>query len=105
MQTEFFFEVPTLLRYSVRTTLNYWLSHVIAGHSDMIGREGDVQTTLASPDEIWLDDDDWDVFLFYRRFPSGHYMRVVTRRVNGKGFLIAAFPCHRFKRGERIWPT
>ena len=104
MQIDYLFDVPTPLGYRVRTTLSYWQCHVISRHPDMIGREGDVQAALTYPDEIWRAEKDSDVLLFHRLSTFGHYIRVVTKRVNGDGFLITAFPCHRVKRGEKIWP-
>ena len=104
MRRDYLFDVPTPLGYSVRTTMSYWQSHVIARHPDMTGREGDVQAALTNPDEIWRAENDSDMFLFYQLLTFGHYLRVVTRKINGDGFLITAFLCHRIKRGEKIWP-
>jgi hypothetical protein len=76
----------------------------LPGENEDAGREADVQTTLASPDEIRQSKTDVEVLLFYRRTGARRWVCVVARRLNGDGFLITSYPTDDVKEGERIWP-
>jgi hypothetical protein len=49
---DLFFEVPTLLGFSVRVTLAYWQRIVSIKHPTMAGQETIVQETLRQPEEV-----------------------------------------------------
>ena len=50
-EASYLFEVSTPLGFSVRTTASYWA--LIEGkHPEIIGRQGEVETCLRSPDQI-----------------------------------------------------
>jgi hypothetical protein len=100
---ETLFEVETPLGFRVRVTTQYWNVIVTIKHPVMLGREADVQQVLRNPDEIRLSKKDPRVYLFYKPERVGRWVCAVTKRLNGEGFLITAYPTDAVKEGERIW--
>jgi len=100
---EILFDVETPLGFRVRATVDYWNVIVTIKHPVMFGREADVQDVLQSPDEIRLSKKDPSVYLFYKTERIGRWVCAVTKRLNGEGFLITAYPTDAVKEGERIW--
>lgn len=100
---EILFEVETPLGFRVRVTVEYWNVIVTIKHPVMFGREADVQDALQHPDEIHLSKKDPSVYLFYKTERIGRWVCAVTKRLNGEGFLITAYPTDAVKEGERIW--
>lgn len=98
------FEVLTPLGFRVRVTNAYWTLIVSIKHPVMAGREKDVQDTLESPGEIRQSKNDPDVYLFYKPERIGRWVCAVTKRLNGEGFLITAYPTDSIKEGELVWP-
>jgi len=70
----------------------------------MAGHEKHVQEVLQNPDEIRLSKRDPNVYLFYKSERTGRWVCAVTRRLEGEGFVITAYPTDAIKEGERIWP-
>jgi hypothetical protein len=102
--TDLLFEVIAPLGFSVRVTSTYWGIITTIKHPVMAGRETEVQDTLEAPDEIRVSKKDPKVYLFYKTERMGRWVGAVTRRLNGEGFLITAYPTDAVKEGERIWP-
>jgi hypothetical protein len=100
---ETLFEVETPLGFRVRVTTQYWNVIVTIKHPVMLGREADVQEVLRNPDEIRLSKKDPRVYLFYKPERVGRWVCAVTKRLNGEGFLITAYPTDAVKEGEPIW--
>lgn len=100
---EILFEVETPLGFRVRVTTEYWNVIVTIKHPVMLGREADVQEVLRNPDEIRLSKKDPNVYLFYKPERIGRWVCAVTKRLDGEGFLITAYPTDAVKEGERIW--
>ena len=98
------FEAPTPLGFSVRVTRSYWEHMVTDKHPVMAGHESEVQETLENPDEIRLSRRDPSVYLFYKSERTRRWVCVVTKRLNGEGFLITTYPTDAIKEGVRIWP-
>ena len=98
------FEVWTPLGFQVRVTRGYWELIVTIKHPVMAGRESDVQDTLRMPSEIRQSKSDPDVYLFYTQERPRRWVCAVSRRLNGDGFLITAYPTDAIKEGERVWP-
>lgn len=98
----YLFEVATPLGFSVRTTADYW-SLLEAKHPKLRGRAQDVAQVLAHPDQIYQSRQDRAVFL-YHRTDQRRLLCAVVKRLDGKGFLITAYPCDTIKEGDRIWP-
>jgi hypothetical protein len=97
------FEAETPLAFRVRVTAAYWNVIVTIKHPVMLGREADVQDTLQNPEEIRLSKKDASVYLFYKPERIGRWVCAVTKRLNGEGFLITAYPTDAVKEGEQIW--
>src|SRR5262245_14092004 len=101
---EILFEVQTPLGFHVRVTQAYWELIVTIKHPAMEGREKDVQAALQQPSEIRQSKSDPDVYLFYKPERIGRWVCAVAKQLNGKGFLITAYPADAIKEGELIWP-
>jgi hypothetical protein len=86
------FEAWTPLDFCVRVTCSYWELITVIKHPVMAGREWDVKETLEKPDEIRQSRSDPAVYLFYRSECMGRWICTVTRRLDGDGFLITAYP-------------
>jgi len=98
------FEVLTPMGFRVRVTVEYWQVIVTIKHPVMAGHEKHVQEVLQNPDEIRLSKRDPNVYLFYKSERTVRWVCAVTRRLEGEGFLITAYPTDAIKEGERIWP-
>lgn len=97
-------DIQTPLGFQVHVTRLYWELIVTVKHPIMSGREQDVIETLESPDEIRLSRSDDNVYLFYKQKHARRWVCAVTKRLNGNGFLITAYPTDAIKEGARIWP-
>ena len=97
------FEVVTPLGFRVRVTIAYWELITKVKHPVMAGRESEVKSTLASPSEIRISRSDPAVYLFYAPERIGRWVCAVTKRLNGEGFLITAYPTDTME-GTKIWP-
>jgi len=100
---EILFEVETPLGFRVRVTVDYWRVIVTIKHPVMLGREADIQEVLRNPDEIRLSKKDPSVYLFYKPEKISRWVCAVTKRLDGEGFLITAYPTDAVKEGEQIW--
>ena len=98
------FEVDTPLGFRVRVGRAHWDFLVTVKHPVMAGREGEVQAALAEPDEVRSSRTDARVLLFYKATGARRWVCAVSKRLNGDGFLITAYPTDAIKEGERIWP-
>ena len=97
------FEVETPLGFRVRTTNNYWNTLVTEKHESLRGRERDIAETLSDPIEVRRSRSDPDAYLFYRIEHPGRWLCVVSKRLNGDGFIITAYPTDAIKEGETVW--
>jgi hypothetical protein len=95
------FEVITPLGFTVRCSEAYW-QQIVVKHPAMAERLEDVKLTLSDPNQIRQSARDGNVYLFYRADPK-RWVCVVTRRLNGDGFLVTAYPTDAIKRGKQIW--
>jgi hypothetical protein len=101
---ELLFEVQTPLGFSVRVTRAYWNLIVTIKHPVMNGRDQEVKDTLRNPSEIRQSRSDPHVYLFYKAKRVGRWVCAVSKRLNGEGFLITAYPTENIKEGELVWP-
>lgn len=98
------FQVVTPLAFRVRVSRAYWELIITVKHPVMTGREAEIQETLHYPDEIRLSKSDSSVYLFYKAEPqTERWVCAVTKRLDGEGFLITAYPTDAIKEGVRIW--
>lgn len=98
------FEAMTPLGFRVRVGRSHWELIITVKHPVMAGRESDVKSTLEKPDEIRLSHSDPAVYLFYSSERKERWVCAVTKRLNGDGFLITAYPTDAVKEGVRVWP-
>lgn len=103
MDHDILFEVSTPLGFRVHITRTYWELIVTVQHPVMRAREADVQNVLQTPDEVRRSRSDAAVLLFYRLEHPGRWFCVVTKRLNGEGFLMTTYPTDAIKEGVRIW--
>jgi hypothetical protein len=101
---ELLFEVLTPLGFHVRVTRAYWELIVTIKHPVMVGRDNDVKDALQNPSEIRQSKSDPAVYLFYKPERIGRWVCAVSKRLNGEGFLITAYPTDAIKEGELVWP-
>ncbi|NOT32022.1 MAG: DUF4258 domain-containing protein [Planctomycetes bacterium] len=102
MAREYFFEVETPLGFQVRTTRAYWEFLVGSKHPTMRGRRADIIQVLADPEQVRRSRKDLSVYLFYRSEGS-RWLCAVARRLDGRGFLITAYPTDTIKAGVTVW--
>jgi hypothetical protein len=103
-ERDLLFEVMTPLNFRVRVSRSYWKLIITVKHPMMAGRESDVKEILEKPNEIRLSRSDPSVYLFYSSERKGRWVCVVTRRLNGEGFLITTYLTDAIKEGVRVWP-
>ena len=98
------FDVMTPLGFRVRVTRSYWNVIIEIKHPVMAGHEKDVRGALQNPEEIRRSKEDSSVYLFYGTKNKGRWVCAVSKRINGEGFLITAYPTDAIKSGEKVWP-
>jgi hypothetical protein len=100
---DLFFEVITPLGFRVRVTRSNWSLIITVKHPVMAGREKDVRNTLENPSEIRQSRSDATVYLFYKPERIGRWICVVTKRLDGEGFLITTYLTDAIKEGVLVW--
>ena len=98
------FDVLTPLGFHVSVSRAYWQIIISIKHPVMSGHEKEVKVALEHPEEIRHSRTDASVYLFYKTQRKGRWVCAVSKKVNGSGFLITAYPTDAIKAGERIWP-
>jgi hypothetical protein len=98
------FKARTPLGFTVRVTRSQWTVITTIKHPVMAGCEAEVRIVLEEPEEIRRSKSDANVYLFYRSRHTRRWVCAVTKREDGSGFLITAYPTDAIKEGERIWP-
>ncbi|PIW63345.1 MAG: hypothetical protein COW13_01960 [Candidatus Omnitrophica bacterium CG12_big_fil_rev_8_21_14_0_65_50_5] len=98
------FDVVTPLGFHVRVTRSYWQVIVSIKHPVMEGHEKDVRAALEHPEEIRRSKADATVYLFYKTQRKDRWVCAVSKKLNGEGFLITAYPTDSIKAGEKLWP-
>ena len=104
MWPELVLDVPTPVGFRVTCTADRW--NLIAGlkHPALMGRLGNVASTLREPAEIRRSSKDPDVLLFHRRF-GRRWVCAVARYNPPASVLITAYPADSIKRGDRVWTS
>src|SRR5215813_5761077 len=102
-ETHTLFEVLTPLGFTVRTTVKYW-SLIETKRPKLRGRAQEFVAVLGHPDQVCQSRQDATVYLFYR-VDQSRLLCAVTKRLDGEGFLLTAYPCDKVKEGDSIWPT
>jgi hypothetical protein len=102
MTWKLLFEVETPLGYRVRTTRTYWEFIVRVKHPALHGREADIIRVLADPEQVRQSRMASDLYLYYRA-DGARWLCAVTRRLDGQGFLVTAYPTDTIKAGTTVW--
>ena len=100
MKDRIYFEVTSSLGKKIRVTSAYWNKIIQTKHRMMKGKEDIVKETLKNPSEIRKSIKDLKIFLYYRKI-NGKYSCVVTKHLNGDGFVITTYITDRIKIGEK----
>ena len=98
------FDAITPLGFHVRVSRAYWQVIISIKHPIMAGHEKDVKAALEHPEEIRRSRADAEVYLFYKTQRKGRWVCAVSKKTNGEGFLITAYPTDAIKAGDKIWP-
>jgi len=97
------FRVISKLDKQVFTTKGYWNIIVNIKHPAVKGKEDKVKETLKTPDYIRQSVNEKKIYLFYKKY-GGKYLCVITRHLNGNGFIVTTYFTGNIKEGEQIWP-
>ncbi len=100
MSDKIHFEVISSLGKKIRVTKDYWNKIVETKHRIIDGKEDLVKSALENPNEIRVSRKDAKVYLFYRKL-NGKYCCVVTKHLNGDGFIVTAYITDRIKIGDK----
>ncbi|MBI2208486.1 DUF4258 domain-containing protein [Candidatus Woesearchaeota archaeon] len=98
--SDVYFEVKSCLGKNIRVTKSYWRKIIETKHRIIKGKEDIVKETLKSPIELRKSRKDPKVVLHYKKL-NGKYCCVVTKSLNGEGFIITAYITDRVKIGEK----
>ena len=85
----------------IRTTRRHW-EHIVSKHESIEGLEEYIIETLQRPEYIRKSKEDENVFLYYASYKS-YYICVVTRHLNGDGFIVTAYLTDKVKKGETVY--
>src|SRR5487761_605824 len=89
---------------TIRVTQAYWDYIIGVKHGEVAGLETEVAQALRSPSEVRKSKKDPLVHLYYRRF-GNKFICVVTKHLNGEGFIITVYLSRRAGTlgSERVW--
>lgn len=81
----------------------------IQEHPEMLGHEGQIASTLASPMAVRISASDPRVRLYYQQIAHPRLGKkllcVVVKVLAGDAFVVTAYVTDKVKRGEQIWPN
>jgi hypothetical protein len=74
----------------IRVSQNYWDYIIRVKHAELEGLETEIKEALRSPIEVRKSKKDPSVYLYYHPF-GNKFISVVTKHLNGEGFIITAY--------------
>lgn len=90
MSPSIHFIVKSKLGRTIRVTDAYWDYIIRVKHGELAGLEAEVMKALRSPSEVRRSRKDRAVYIYYH--PLGNkFISVVTKHLNGDGFIITAY--------------
>jgi len=103
---EILFEVISKLGKQIRLTRPQWI-HILEHHKEMENQTEKLRETLKYPDFIAYNESE-DTYRYYKLFPetpvSSKHVLVITKHLNGDGFIITAFFLRKIReKGIVIW--
>ena len=96
------FEVESKLKKKIRVSKEHWKHISEIKHPEVSGLEDEIKLALISPIEIKRSNSDRNVYLYYSKYKS-NFLCVVTRHLNGHGFVITAYITSKIKKGNILW--
>ncbi|MBI4653096.1 DUF4258 domain-containing protein [Candidatus Kuenenbacteria bacterium] len=97
------YEVISVLKKKIRTSENYWQYISETKHPDLKNRLKDVLESLNKADEVWQNPEVKNFYFYYQKI-NKHWICVITRHLNGDGFIVTAYLTSKSKRkGKKIW--
>lgn len=98
------FEVFDVFGKKIRTSQSYWKKITEEKHQDLKLGLDEVKRTITEPQEVFRSVKDDSIMINYRCFKD-ETLVVVTKHMNGDGFLVTAYQTTKSKRkGEKLWP-
>lgn len=95
------YEVTCVLGKKIRTTEGYFEFITEYRHAELKGRLKDVLLSIKEANEVRRSDKHPELYLYYRRFGK-YWICVVTRHLDGEGFIVTAYLTRKPKRkGEK----
>ena len=91
------YEAVSVVGKKIRTSQSYWKWICDVKHDEVEGQINLVLLTLEDADEVYQKSDDKDVHLYYKKI-NRHFVCVVTRHLNGDGFIVTAYLTSKRKR-------
>ena len=96
------YKIKCALGKIIRTTKEYWQYISKVKHADLENKIEEVLKTLSKPNEIRQGHEN-EIYIYYRKYQT-QWICVVTRVLNGDGFIITAYLTSKNKRkGKKIW--
>ena len=98
------FSAKSKLGKTIRVTQAYWDYIIGVKHGEVAGLETEVAHALRSPSEVRKSKKDPLVHLYYRPF-GNKFICVVTKHLNGEGFIITVYLTRRVGTlgSETVW--
>ena len=96
------FEIICKLKKRIRISDEHWQHICKVKHLEVVDLEEEIKETLINPIEIKKSSSDKEVYLYYLKFKT-NFLCVVTKHLNGNGFIITAYITSKIKQGEIIW--
>lgn len=80
------------------------LAHILE-HPEIVDAENKIEETLLFPQRVVRDEEDSNVWLYYRPYvpPQESFLLVIVKVSNGEGFVITAFVVKNIRKGGTIW--
>jgi hypothetical protein len=103
MPQEIIFTVHSLLGKHIRLTETQWRH--IRKRQEMHGQLERMQETLAEPDVVYYvpGEETYHYYRFYPQTPvSSKHMLVITKHLDGEGFVITCFYARRISKPEKV---
>lgn len=96
------FQVESKVKKKITISREHWKHISEIKHPEVGGLENKIKQTLINPIEIKRSNSDRNVYLYYSKYKS-NFLCVVTRHLNGHGFVITAYITSKIKKGEITW--
>lgn len=104
VSSELLFEIVDVFGKRIRTTNEYFRKIKEDKHSELEFGVEEIKETITKPDEVNRSLKD-DTIMINFRLIGQVTLVVVTKHMNGDGFLVTAYQTTKVKRkGEKLWP-